>query len=108
MLLRSLVEKHGPLRWNVIAENFDGRDGQHLRLRWMNHLRPSLDKKPWTPKEDETILRLQVRSRDRLCSNPTRGSSLHPNNWLGSYTFPVIETVRKLVGQNSEFASRQK
>uniref|UniRef100_A0A7S3EFQ1 Uncharacterized protein n=1 Tax=Rhodosorus marinus TaxID=101924 RepID=A0A7S3EFQ1_9RHOD len=59
VLLRSLVEKHGPLRWNVIAENFDGRDGQHLRLRWMNHLRPSLDKKPWTPKEDETILRLQ-------------------------------------------------
>lgn len=83
-LLIELVNKYGPSRWNLIAENFPDRDGQHLRLRWMNHLRPSLDKSAWTNEEDEKILRLQVtpfpKKKDLLpdsSSNPQHSLTAH-------------------------------
>mmetsp|Transcript_56 Transcript_56/g.160 ORF Transcript_56/g.160 Transcript_56/m.160 type:complete len:170 (+) Transcript_56:140-649(+) len=58
-LLIKFVGEQRVMRWNVMAEHFPGRDGQHLRLRWMNHLRPYLDKNPWNPEEDKVILKLQ-------------------------------------------------
>ena len=55
-LLISVVEKHGPTRWNTLAHNFPGRNGRQVRLRWMNHLQPSLNKRPWKPEEDAVLL----------------------------------------------------
>jgi hypothetical protein len=55
--LLSLVEKHGPKRWSLIAQHLDGRNGKQCRERWHNHLNPQINKGPWTEKEDEIIRR---------------------------------------------------
>lgn len=55
-LLISVVAEHGPTRWNNLARHFPGRNGRQVRLRWMNHLQPSLDKRPWRPEEDAVLL----------------------------------------------------
>lgn len=51
-----LVNDMGPHHWNSIAEHFPGRNGRQVRLRWMNHLQPSLDKRPWRDDEDNVLL----------------------------------------------------
>lgn len=55
-LLMKIVADKGPTRWNNLAESFPGRNGRQVRLRWMNHLQPSLDKRPWRPEEDAVLL----------------------------------------------------
>lgn len=55
-LLITVVEEHGPTRWNSLAHHFPGRNGRQVRLRWMNHLQPSLNKRPWKPEEDAVLL----------------------------------------------------
>lgn len=55
-LLVLVVHKHGPGRWNRLAEQFPGRNGRQVRLRWVNHLQPSLDKCEWRPEEDHVLL----------------------------------------------------
>lgn len=55
-LLMRVVAEHGPTRWNSLARHFPGRNGRQVRLRWMNHLQPSLDKRPWRPEEDAVLL----------------------------------------------------
>lgn len=55
-LLIQVVSEHGPSRWNTLARHFPGRNGRQVRLRWMNHLQPSLDKRPWRPDEDAVLL----------------------------------------------------
>lgn len=54
--LTRLVNDMGPHHWNSIAEHFPGRNGRQVRLRWMNHLQPSLDKRPWREDEDSVLL----------------------------------------------------
>lgn len=54
--LTRLVNDMGPHHWNSIAEHFPGRNGRQVRLRWMNHLQPSLDKRPWRDDEDSVLL----------------------------------------------------
>lgn len=55
-LLIRVVAEQGPTRWNTLAHHFPGRNGRQVRLRWMNHLQPSLDKRPWRPEEDAILL----------------------------------------------------
>lgn len=55
-LLMQVVAEHGPTRWNSLAGHFPGRNGRQVRLRWMNHLQPSLDKRPWREEEDDILL----------------------------------------------------
>mmetsp|Transcript_15123 Transcript_15123/g.32423 ORF Transcript_15123/g.32423 Transcript_15123/m.32423 type:complete len:183 (+) Transcript_15123:45-593(+) len=62
ILLRE-VAKHGPRMWTEIAALLPGRNAQHARLRYNNHLRfeKSDISAPFTTQEDELILRLASR-----------------------------------------------
>lgn len=51
-----VVEQHGPTRWNNLARHFPGRNGRQVRLRWMNHLQPCLEKRPWRAEEDAVLM----------------------------------------------------
>ena len=55
-----LVEKNGPQKWTLIAENLPGRIGKQCRERWHNHLNPKIKKISWS-KEEEWILYLMHR-----------------------------------------------
>lgn len=64
-LLMFVVRQHGPGRWNRLAEQFPGRNGRQVRLRWVNHLQPSLDKREWRQEEDEILLRAHATHGNR-------------------------------------------
>ncbi|KAF8981812.1 DNA binding transcription coactivator transcription factor [Entomortierella lignicola] len=56
--LRVLVNELGAEKWVLIASRLGSRTGKQCRERWHNHLDPTIDKSPFTPKEDELIFKL--------------------------------------------------
>nr|AZZ09361.1 MYB44 transcription factor protein [Hevea brasiliensis] len=59
--LQKLVQKHGPRNWSLISKSIPGRSGKSCRLRWCNQLSPQVEHRPFTPEEDETIIRAHAR-----------------------------------------------
>lgn len=60
-MVLQLVDKNGPQKWTLIAENLPGRIGKQCRERWHNHLNPKIKKVGWS-KEEEWILYLMHRN----------------------------------------------
>ncbi|KAL9226691.1 hypothetical protein vseg_002474 [Gypsophila vaccaria] len=56
-LLTKLVEEHGPRNWTVISSGITGRSGKSCRLRWCNQLSPDVQHRPFSPEEDEKIIK---------------------------------------------------
>lgn len=63
--VRDLVAIHGPKKWSLIASQLPGRIGKQCRERWHNHLNPDIRKEPWTPGEEETLLRAHATHGNR-------------------------------------------
>ncbi|KAL4296045.1 hypothetical protein GQ457_12G018310 [Hibiscus cannabinus] len=59
--LRRLVQTYGPRNWSLISKSIPGRSGKSCRLRWCNQLSPEVQHRPFTPEEDETIIRAHER-----------------------------------------------
>ncbi|CAL9749001.1 unnamed protein product, partial [Musa acuminata subsp. burmannicoides] len=60
--LQKLVQRHGPRNWSLISKSIPGRSGKSCRLRWWcNQLSPQVEHRPFTPEEDETIIRAHRR-----------------------------------------------
>lgn len=59
--LRKLVHRHGARNWSLISKSIPGRSGKSCRLRWCNQLSPQVEHRPFTPEEDETIIRAHGR-----------------------------------------------
>ncbi|PON48864.1 MYB transcription factor [Parasponia andersonii] len=59
--LRRLVQNYGPRNWSLISKSIPGRSGKSCRLRWCNQLSPEVEHRPFTPEEDETIVRAHAR-----------------------------------------------
>ncbi|XP_072962778.1 transcription factor MYB73-like [Typha angustifolia] len=59
--LQRLVQKHGARNWSLISKSIPGRSGKSCRLRWCNQLCPQVEHRPFTPEEDDTILRAHAR-----------------------------------------------
>jgi hypothetical protein len=55
--VQQLVAQHGLKRWSLVASHLKGRLGKQCRERWYNHLDTGIRKDPWTPEEDEAIMR---------------------------------------------------
>ncbi|PWA35904.1 homeodomain-like protein [Artemisia annua] len=58
--LIQLVETQGARNWSVIGSSIPGRSGKSCRLRWCNQLSPNVQHRPFTPEEDDVILRAHV------------------------------------------------
>ncbi|CAN7079953.1 unnamed protein product [Brassica oleracea var. botrytis] len=54
--LMELVAVYGPQNWNHIAEKMQGRTGKSRRLRWFNQLDPRINKRAFSPEEEERLL----------------------------------------------------
>ncbi|XP_027331622.1 transcription factor MYB73-like [Abrus precatorius] len=59
--LQRLVQAHGPRNWSLISKSIPGRSGKSCRLRWCNQLSPEVEHRPFTPEEDDTIIRAHSR-----------------------------------------------
>ncbi|KAL5231761.1 hypothetical protein ABZP36_030537 [Zizania latifolia] len=61
-ILEAYVKKHGERNWKAVQKNTGLlRCGKSCRLRWMNHLRPSLKKGPFTKEEEDQIIKLHYK-----------------------------------------------
>ena len=92
-----MVEKFGGIekvksgrKWSVIAADLPGRlTGPKVRARWYNHIDPTLNKGPWTAKEDKMLIRLEKTMRKvskkwmQIAKKlPGRSSTMANNRWL--------------------------
>lgn len=59
--LQRLVQNYGPRNWSLISKSIPGRSGKSCRLRWCNQLSPAVEHRPFTPEEDDTIIRAHAR-----------------------------------------------
>ncbi|TVU10730.1 hypothetical protein EJB05_44276, partial [Eragrostis curvula] len=59
--LQRLVARHGARNWSLISRSIPGRSGKSCRLRWCNQLSPQVEHRPFTPEEDDTILRAHAK-----------------------------------------------
>ncbi|KAJ4701692.1 MYB transcription factor [Melia azedarach] len=59
--LQRLVQNYGPRNWSLISKSIPGRSGKSCRLRWCNQLSPEVEHRPFSPEEDETIIRAHAR-----------------------------------------------
>ncbi|KAL2318491.1 hypothetical protein Fmac_032367 [Flemingia macrophylla] len=59
--LQRLVEAHGPRNWSLISKSIPGRSGKSCRLRWCNQLSPQVEHRPFSPEEDDAIVRAHAR-----------------------------------------------
>ena len=59
--LQRLVQTYGPRNWSLISKSIPGRSGKSCRLRWCNQLSPEVEHRPFTPEEDEAIIRAHAR-----------------------------------------------
>lgn len=57
-LLVQAVKKIGELKWNQISKFVGTRSGKQCRERQFTNLNPDINNEPWTPEEDEKLLRL--------------------------------------------------
>ncbi|XP_068636971.1 transcription factor MYB44-like [Aristolochia californica] len=63
--LMALVARHGPRNWTLISRSIPGRSGKSCRLRWFNQLSPAVERRPFTPEEDEVIVAVHARYGNR-------------------------------------------
>jgi hypothetical protein len=59
-MILNFVKENGPSDWSKLAARLPGRIGKQCRERWTNHLNPNVDKREWSPTEDEMIIHLRA------------------------------------------------
>nr|CAD1831685.1 unnamed protein product [Ananas comosus var. bracteatus] len=68
--LQRLVQKHGARNWSLISKSIPGRSGKSCRLRWCNQLSPQVEHRPFTPDEDDAIVRAHRRFGNNASTCP--------------------------------------
>ena len=88
-LVSKLVEKYGSQNWSAISEEMNHeldsrgssvtRTGKQIRTRWLNHLDPTINKDPWTEREEDLL----ATGVTNLGHKWAQVSGDRSNNWLG-------------------------
>ncbi|XP_057545939.1 transcription factor MYB44-like [Amaranthus tricolor] len=60
-LLQRMVQKYGARNWSVISKSIPGRSGKSCRLRWCNQLSPEVEHRPFSPEEDDIIVKAHAK-----------------------------------------------
>mmetsp|Transcript_5246 Transcript_5246/g.9170 ORF Transcript_5246/g.9170 Transcript_5246/m.9170 type:complete len:164 (-) Transcript_5246:903-1394(-) len=84
-IILGLVQRHGPRRWNTLANYVPGRCGKQCRERWMNHLRPEIKNEPWSVAEDliltEGVVTYGTKWTKIVENLPGRSDNSAKNRW---------------------------
>ena len=102
--VRAQVAIHGAAKWPLIASMLPGRIGKQCRERWYNHLDPSIRNGPWTPEEEELLMRAQAAHGNRWVVIAKllngRTDNAIKNHWNSS--------LSKRAAEGGEFAPRRR
>lgn len=60
-----LIQKFMPRNWSKISAMHGSRGGKQCRERWHNHLRPCINKSPFSQEEEEMVVSLQSKLGNR-------------------------------------------
>lgn len=63
--LLALIQKFMPRNWSKISAMHGSRGGKQCRERWHNHLRPCINKSPFSQEEEELVVSLQSKLGNR-------------------------------------------
>jgi hypothetical protein len=57
-LLTHFVKQYGTGQWNKVAAHLKGRNARQCRDRWLGYVAPNVSNGPWTPEEEELLIRM--------------------------------------------------
>ena len=100
----AFVKANGKKHWSKLAGMLPGRLGKQVRERWVNHLDPSVNRGPWTPEEDETIIKLHQKYGNHWTFIGThltnRSDNAIKNRWNSTLS-KRIDLQKKQAAQNN-------
>lgn len=80
------VKKLGKDNWLIIAKIVRTKTNRQCRERWTQYLDPNINKSPWTPEEDENIVKYKAQYGSKWsliakCLGTRRSGSYVKNRW---------------------------
>jgi hypothetical protein len=83
--IMNFVRCNGTKSWVRLSGLLPGRIGKQCRERWFNALDPAMNRGPWTPEEDEHLIRLHEQHGNRWTKisglMPMRSDNAIKNRW---------------------------
>ena len=102
--LRDLVQKYGENQWLMISSRMGTRNSRQCKDRWLQYLSPKSNLTPWTPEEEELLLKLSEQYKGKWLEItkmfPGRSYNQVKNKWktlerrkkaaeINSYNIPL-------------------
>ncbi|EAY07611.1 Myb-like DNA-binding domain containing protein [Trichomonas vaginalis G3] len=92
-IIIKFVQENGTKNWKKLCELLPGRIGKQCRERWRNHLDPNINHQPWTPEEDNLLIKYHEMYGNKWVQIsqliPNRSDNAIKNRWNA--------TIKKLV-----------